>query len=84
MSYASKSIGPSGVAMVGGAIAIAILDLLVKRRVLTVDDVKSALRKAQGSLCDAPAVAGANDGARIIAEMTEQYARRRRTTRRPF
>jgi hypothetical protein len=72
--------------MVGGAIAIAILDLLVKKRVLTIDDVKSALRKAQGSLGDAPAgaVAGASDGARIIGEITEQYDRRRRRTRRPF
>ena len=71
MSNASKSIGPSGVAVVGSAIAIAILDLLVKKRVLTIDDVKDALRKAQGSLGDAPVVTGASDGARIIGEITE-------------
>ena len=84
MSNASKSIGPSGIAMVGGAIAIAILDLLVKKRVLTIDDVKGALRTAQGSLGDAPAVTGASDGARIIGEITDQYTRRQRRTRRRF
>lgn len=84
MSYASKSVGPSGIAMAGGAIAIAILDLLVKKRVLTIDDVRCALRKAQGSLGDTPAVAGASDGARIIGEITEHYDRRRRGTRRLF
>ena len=84
MSYAYKSVGPSGIAMVGGAVAIAILDLLVKKRVLTIDDVESALRKAQVSLGDAPAVAGACDGTRIIGEITERYDRRRRRTRPPF
>jgi hypothetical protein len=62
--------------MVGGAIAIAILRLLVKRDVLSVDDVQGALKTAQGSLVDSPAVTGSMDGARIIGEITEQFSRR--------
>jgi hypothetical protein len=64
--------------MVGGAIAMAILDLLVKKNVLTVDDVQGALKTAQGSLINAPAVSGSIDGARIIGEITEQITRRYR------
>lgn len=76
MSHASNSVCPSGIAMVGGAIAIAILRLLVKRDVLSVDDVQGALKTAQGSLVDSPAVTGSMDGARIIGEITEQFSRR--------
>ena len=49
MSNASFS-RPLGTAMVGGAIAMAILDLLVRKNVLTVDDV-------QGGLTDGPKLA---------------------------
>lgn len=63
---------PLGTAMVGGAIAMAILDLLVRKNVLTIDDVHGALKTAQGSLISSPAVAGSLDGARIIGEITEQ------------
>jgi hypothetical protein len=57
---------------------MAILDLLVKKNVLTVDDVQGVLKTAQGSLNNAPAVSGAIDGARIIGEITEQITRRHR------
>ena len=76
MSRASSSIGPSGTAMVGGAIAIAILDLLVRKNVLTIDDVRSALKTAQGSLVNSPTVNGSIDGARIIGEIAERLAGR--------
>ena len=76
MSNASNSIGPSGTALVGGAIALAILRLLVKKNVLSVDDVHKALKAAQGSLINSPAVTGSMDGARIIGEITEQFTRR--------
>ncbi len=75
---------PSGIALAGGAIAIAILDLLVKKRVLTIDDVNGALRAAQGSLVNAPFVAGSLDGARIVAEITEQYSLRQYRSRWRF
>jgi hypothetical protein len=75
MRYTSIGSHTHGIAMVGGAIAMAILDLLVKKNVLTVDDVQGALKKAQGSLINAPAVRGSTDGARIIGEMTEQFTR---------
>ena len=78
MSNASDRIGSSGIAMVGGAIAIAIMDLLVKKRILTVDDARAALRTAQSSLTSAPAVTGTSDGARIIGEIAEQFTRRQR------
>ena len=76
MSNASISNSPLGTAMVGGAIAIAILDLLVKKNVLTIDDVRRALKTAQGSLIDSPAVTGSIDGAIIIGEITEELTRR--------
>jgi hypothetical protein len=57
---------------------MAILDLLVKKNVLTVDDVHGVLNTAQCSLINAPAVTGSLDGARIIAEVTEQITRRYR------
>ena len=62
--------------MVGGAIAIAILRLLVRKNVLTIDDVRSALETAQGSLVSSPTVTGSIDGARIIGEITERFAGR--------
>ena len=76
MSNASIGNRPLGTAMVGGAIAIAILDLLVKKNVLTIDDVRRALKTAQGSLIDSPAVTGSIDGAIIIGEITEELTRR--------
>jgi hypothetical protein len=63
---------PLGTAMVGGAIAMAILDLLVRKNMLTLDDVQGALKTAQASLIASPAVAGSLDGARIIGEIAEQ------------
>jgi len=66
---------PLGTAMVGGAIAMAILDLLVKKNVLTIDDVQGALKTAQLSLINSPTVAGSIDGARIIGEITRQIGR---------
>ena len=62
--------------MVGGAIAIAILRLLVKKNLLSVDDVRCALKTAQGSLIDSPSVSGTIDGARIIGEIAEQLTGR--------
>jgi hypothetical protein len=69
---------PLGTAMVGGAIAMAILDLLVRKNVLTIDDVQGALKTAQGSLINSPAVSGSIDGARIIGEIAEQITIRYR------
>jgi hypothetical protein len=64
--------------MVGGAIAMAILDLLVRKNVLTVDEAQGALKTAQGSLSDSAAVHGSLDGARIIGEIRDLFARRER------
>jgi hypothetical protein len=69
---------PLGTAMVGGAIAMAILDLLVRKNVLTIDDVQGALKTAQGSLNNAPTISGSLDGARIIGEIAEQITIRYR------
>jgi hypothetical protein len=69
---------PLGTALVGGAIAMAILDLLVRKNVLTLDDVQGALKTAQRSLTSSPAVAGSIDGARIIGEIAEQITIRDR------
>ena len=77
MSNASVS-RPLGTAMVGGAIAMAVLDLLVRKNILTVDDVQGALTTAQSSLISSPAVHGSLDGARIIGEMKDLFARRER------
>ncbi len=63
--------------MVGGALAIAILNLLVKKKVLTIRDVDDALKTAQGSLISSPAVTGAVDGARILGEIREHFRRPR-------
>ncbi len=76
MSNASVCAPPFGTAMVGGAIAVAILDLLVKKKVLTIDDVQRALKTAQGSLINSPAVNGSMDGARIIGEITAEFTMR--------
>ena len=77
MSNASFS-RPLGTAMVGGAIGMAILDLLVRKNILTVDDVQGALTTAQSSLIGSPAVQGSLDGARIIGEIKDVFARRER------
>jgi hypothetical protein len=77
MSNASFS-RPLGTAMVGGAIAMAILDLLVRKNILTVDDVQGALTTAQSSLINSPAVQGSLDGARVIGEIKDLFARRER------
>src|SRR5271154_6879826 len=78
MSNASFASRPLGTAMVGGAIAMAILDLLVRKNILTVDDVQGALTTAQSSLISTPAVSGSLDGARIIGEIKDVFARRER------
>ena len=52
--------------MVGGAIAMAVLDLLVRKNILTVDDVQGGLTTAQSSLISSPAVHGSLNGARIL------------------
>ena len=77
MSNASFS-RPLGTAMVGGALAMAILDLLVRKNILTVDDAQGALTTAQSSLIGSPAVQGSLDGARIIGEIKDVFARRER------
>ena len=77
MSNASFS-RPLGTAMVGGAIAMAILDLLVRKNILTVDDVQGALTTAQSSLISSPAVHGSLDGAKVIGEIKDLFARRER------
>jgi hypothetical protein len=61
-----------------GAIAMAILDLLVRKNILTVDDVQGALTTAQSSLISSPAVHGSLDGARVIGEIKNLFARRER------
>jgi hypothetical protein len=76
MSKASITYLPFGTGLVGGAIAMAILDLLLKKKVLTPDDVQGALKTAQGSLINSPSVAGSIEGARIIEEIAEQFATR--------
>ena len=78
MSNASFTSRPLGTAMVGGAIAMAILDLLVRKNILTVDDVQGALTTAQSSLISSPAVQGSLDGARVIGEIKDLFARRER------
>ena len=78
MSNASFASRPLGTAMVGGAIAMAILDLLVRKNILTVDDVQGALTTAQSSLISSPQVHGSLDGARVIGEIKDLFARRER------
>ena len=71
MSNASFS-RPLGTAMVGGAIAMAMLEVLVRKNVLTIDDVQGVLKTAQSSLVNAPTVQGSLDGARIIGEIKDR------------
>ena len=78
MSNASLTSRPLGTALVGGALAMAILDLLVRKNVLTVDEAQGALKTAQSSLTNAPSVHGSLDGARIIGEIRDLFARRER------
>ena len=76
MSNASFTSRPLGTAMVGGALAIAVLDLLVRKNLLTIDEAQGALKTAQSSLAESPSVHGALDGARIIGEIRDLFARR--------
>ena len=78
MSNASLTSRPLGTALVGGALAMAILDILVRKNVLTVDEAQGALKTAQSSLTNAPSVHGSLDGARIIGEIRDLFARRER------
>ena len=78
MSNASFASRPLGTAMVSGAIAMAILDILVRKNVLTVDDVQVALKTAQSSLISSPAVHGSVDGAKMIGEIKDLFARQER------
>ena len=64
--------------MVGGALAMAILDLLVRKNLLTVDEAQGALKTAQSSLTNSPCVHGSLDGARIIGEIRDLFAGRER------
>ena len=78
MSNASFTSRPLGTAMVGGAIAMATLDILVQKNVLTADDVQAVLKTAQSALVNSPRVYGSLDGARIIGEIKDIFARRER------
>ena len=60
---------------------MATLDMLIQKNVLTVDDVQAVLKTAQSSLVDSPRVYGALDGARIIGEIKDIFARRERDQR---
>jgi hypothetical protein len=77
MSNASFS-RPLGTAMVGGAVAMATLEVLVQKNVLSLDDVQAVLRTAQGALVNAPTVQGSLDGARIIGEIKDLFFGRER------
>jgi hypothetical protein len=80
MSNASFS-RPLGTAMVGGAVAMATLEVLVQKNVLSLDDVQVVLKTAQNSLIDAPTVQGSQDGARIIGEIKDLFFGRDRGPR---
>jgi hypothetical protein len=58
---------------------MAILDVLVRKNVLTVDEAQGALKTAQSSLTGSPSVHGSLDGARIIGEIRDLFARRERS-----
>ena len=45
---------------------------------LTLDDVQAVLKTAQSSLVSSPTVQGSLDGARIIGEIKDLFARRER------
>ena len=79
MSNAAFTSRPLGTALVGGALAMAILDVLVRKNVLTVDEAQGALKTAQSSLTSSPSVHGSLDGARIIGEIRDLFARRERS-----
>jgi hypothetical protein len=72
MSNASFS-RPLGTAMVGGAVAMATLEVLVQKNVLSVDDAQAVLKTAQSALVNAPTVQGSLDGARIIGEIKDLF-----------
>ena len=78
MSNASFTSRPLGTALIGGAIAMATLDILVRKNILTADDVQAVLKTAQSSLVSSPRVYGSLDGARIIGEIKDLFARRER------
>lgn len=78
MSNASFTSRPLGTAMVGGAIAMATLDILVQKNVLTIDEAQAVLKTAQSSLVNSPRAYGSLDGARIIGEIKDIFARRER------
>jgi len=77
MSNASFS-RPLGTAMVGGALAMATLEVLIQKNVLTIDEAQRALNTAQTALVNAPSVHGALDGAKIISEIKELFFGRER------
>jgi hypothetical protein len=77
MSDASRN-RPIGTTMVGGAIAMATLEVLLQKNVLNLDDVKAVLKTAQSSLVNAPTVQGSLDGARIIGEIKDLFFGRQR------
>ena len=81
MANASFTSRPLGTAMVGGALAMAVLDLLVRKNLVTIDEAQGALKTAQSSLANSPSVHGALDGARIIGEVRDLFARRERANR---
>jgi hypothetical protein len=74
MSNASFTSRPLGTAMVGGALAMAILDILVRKNLLTADEAHGALKTAQSSLANSPSIHGSRDGARIIGEIRDLFA----------
>ena len=76
---------PFGTAMVGGAVAMATLEILLQKNVLSIDDVQAVLKTAQSALVNAPNVQGSLDGARIIGEIRDMFMgpeRGQRTERR--
>jgi hypothetical protein len=78
MPNASLTSRPLGTAMVGGAIAMATLEILLQKNVLNLDDVQAVLKTAQSSLVNAPTVQGSLDGARIIGEIKDLFFGRER------
>ena len=70
---------PLGTAMVGGAVAMAILSLSgAKEHPHCRRCPRTPLTTAQSSLISSPAAHGSLDGARIIGEMKDLFARRER------
>jgi len=78
MSNAFLTSRPLGTTMVGGAIAMATLEILLQKNVLNLDDVQAVLQTAQTSLVNAPTVQGSLDGARIIGEIKDLFFGRQR------